>query len=118
MTIELEKHPKGIMVAGGVSSYWVGKQNFCVGTMNSFAYKQTLQNYEKDINYFKQFGVNLIFQKDIVICHISKESIKNLGNLNRLKFWPGNSPDFSPIETIWSFCSQTFRRLYIRKIRK
>ncbi len=44
MTIELEKHPKGIMVAGGVSSYWVGKLNFCVGTMNSFSYKQTLQN--------------------------------------------------------------------------
>ena len=37
LTIEVEKHPKGIMVAGGVSSFGVGKLNFCVGTMNSFA---------------------------------------------------------------------------------
>ena len=61
MTIELEKHPKGIMVAGGVISYGFGKLNIFVGTMNSSAYKQTLQNYENDINYFKQSGVNLIF---------------------------------------------------------
>ena len=62
MTIELEKHSKGIMVAGGgVISYGVGKLNIFVGTMNSSAYKQTLQNYENDINYFKQSGVYLIF---------------------------------------------------------
>ena len=100
MIIELEKHPKGIMVAEGVSSYGVGKLNFCVGTMNSFAYKQTLQNYKNYINYFKQSGVSLIFQQDKTPCHISKESIKNLGNLNRLKFWPANYPDLSPIEII------------------
>jgi len=106
MTIELEKHPKGIMVAGGVSSYGVGKLNFCIGTMNSFAYKQTLQNYEKDINYFHQFGVNLIFQQDNAPCHTNKESKKYLDNLNKLKFWPANSPDLSPIETVWSFVSK------------
>ena len=36
MTVGLEKHPKGVMVAGGVCYYGIGKLNFCVGTMNSF----------------------------------------------------------------------------------
>ena len=34
MTIEVENHPKGIMVAEGVSSHGVGKLNFCIGAMN------------------------------------------------------------------------------------
>ena len=107
LTIEVEKHPKGIMVAGGVSSFGVGKLNFCVGTMNSFAYKQTLINYENDMEYFRRLGINLIFQQDNAPCHTSKDSREYLKRFeNKLKFWPPNSPDLSPIETIWSFIQQ------------
>ena len=88
MTIEVEKHPKGIMVAGGVSSFGVGKLNFCIGTMNSFAYKQTLINYENDMEYFRRLGINLIFQQDNAPCHTSKDSREYLKFENKLKFWP------------------------------
>ena len=75
------------MVAGGVSSYGVGKLNFCVGTMNSFAYKQTLLNYEKDIDYYKGLGIELIFQQDNTPCHTSKGSRECLKSINnKLKF--------------------------------
>lgn len=70
MTVELEKHPKGVMVAGGVCYYGIGKLNFCV--MNSFAYKQTLNNYQNDIKYFENLGINLLFQQDNAPCHISR----------------------------------------------
>jgi len=107
ITVEVEKHPKGVMVAGGVCSYGVGKLNFCVGTMNSFAYKQALGNYEKDMEYFKSLGIDLIFQQDNAPCHTSKGSREYLKNINdKLKFWPPNSPDLSPIETVWSFIQQ------------
>ena len=107
MTVEVEKHPKGVMVAGGVSSYGVGKLNFCVGTMNSFAYKQTLLNYEKDIDYYKGLGIELIFEQDNAHCHTSKGSRECLKSINyKLKFWPPNSPDLSPIETVRSFMQQ------------
>ena len=53
------------MVAGGVSSIGVGKLNFVVGTMDSCAYKQTLENYQNDINYLNEkYKKNLIFQQD------------------------------------------------------
>ena len=95
------------MVAGGVSSLGVGKLNFCIGTMNSFAYNQTLINYENDMEYFRRLGTNPIFQQDNAPCHTSKDSREYLKRFeNKLKFWPPNSPDLSPIETIWSFIQQ------------
>ena len=102
MTVELEKHPKGVMVAGGVCYYGIGKLNFCVGTMNSFVYKQTLNNYQNDIKYFENLGINLLFQQDNAPCHTSVESKKSLSKMNKIKFWPSNSPELSPIETVWS----------------
>ena len=73
MTVEIEKHPKGVMVAGGVSAAGVGKLNFVVGTMDSCAYKQTLINYQKDIIYLNdKYNKNLIFQQDNAPCHVSK----------------------------------------------
>ena len=80
--------------------------------MNSFAYKQTLGNYEKDMDYYKRFGIVLIFQQDNAPCHTSKSSreyLKNIGD--KLKFWPPNSPDLSPIETVLSFLYKKIKRI-------
>ena len=75
--------------------------------MKSFAYKQTLINYENDMEYFHRLGINLILQQDNVPCHTSKDSREYLKKIeNKLKFWPPNNPDLSPIETIWSFIQQ------------
>ena len=107
LTFEVEKHPKGIMVAGGVSSAGIGKLNFIVGTMDSCAYKQTLINYQNDINYLNEkYDKDLIFQQDNAPCHTSKETEKVLKNMKRLKFWPPNSPDLSPIESVWSLIQE------------
>ena len=102
LTILVEKHPKGVMVAGGVSYYGVGKLNFIVGAMDSCAYAQTLINYQKDIEYYKTMGIDLIFQQDNCPSHVSAEIRQTLSTMHKLDFWPPNSPDLSPIESVWS----------------
>jgi len=41
--------PSAFMVATGLSSKGVGKIIFCVGTMNSYSYKQTLDHFKEDV---------------------------------------------------------------------
>ena len=102
LTIPVEKNPKGVMVAGGVSYYGVGKLNFIVGAMDSCAYEQTLYNYQQDIEYYKTLGVDLIFQQDNCPSHSSSEIKQILSKMYKLDFWPPNSPDLSPIECVWA----------------
>ena len=102
LTIPVEKNPKGVMVAGGVSYYGVGKLNFIVGPMDSCAYEQTLHYYQEDIEYYKTLGVDLIFQQDNCPSHVSAEIKKTLSTMYKLDFWPPNSPDLSPIECVWA----------------
>ena len=102
LTVPVEKHPKGVMVAGGVSYYGVGKLNFIVGAMDSCAYRQTLINYKKDIEFYKSMGVDLIFQQDNCPSHVSAEIKQILKDMYKLDFWPPNSPDLSPIESVWA----------------
>ena len=102
LTIPVEKNPRGVMVAGGVSYYGVGKLTFIIGAMDSCAYNQTLYHYQKDIEYYKSMGVDLIFQQDNSPSHASAEIRQTLSTMNKLDFWPPNSPDLSPIESVWS----------------
>jgi len=102
LTIPVEKNPRGVMVAGGVSYYGVGKLTFIIGAMDSCAYNQTLYHYQKDIEYYKSMGVDLIFQQDNSPSHVSAEIRQTLSTMNKLDFWPPNSPDLSPIESVWS----------------
>ena len=100
LTIEIPKKSKGFMVAGGISHYGLGKLIFCIGTVDSFSYKQALNFYLDDI---KRLNDSLYFQQDNAPSHSSKESKEALQSIKRLKFWPPNSPDISPIEKVWSF---------------
>ena len=47
--------------------------------MNTFAYKQILL---KDMDYFRDLGINLIFQHDNAPCHTSKGSKEYLNKIN------------------------------------
>jgi len=47
-------------------------------------------------------GVDLIFQQDNCPSHVSSDIKEKLSKMRRLDFWPPNSPDLSPIESVWS----------------
>ena len=81
------------MAAGGVSKNGVGKLIFCIGNVDSYAYKQAIQYYLSDIKILSQNEEQLFFQQG----NAPSQDIKTL------KFWPPNSPELSPIEKVWSF---------------
>jgi len=106
LSIEMPKKSKGFMAAGGVSKYGPGKLIFCIGTVDSYAYKKALYYYLKDIEKLSPPGKSLYFQQDNAPAHSSKEIKKILletENIKSLKFWPPNSPEISPIEKVWAF---------------
>ena len=65
----IQKYPKGIIVATGLSRNGVGKLIFVTGTMTSFSYLQTLEFYKNDI---QKLGQNLFLQQDNATCHVGK----------------------------------------------
>jgi len=96
------KLSSGFMVAVGLSANGVRKLIFCVGTMNSFSYKQTLDYFKEDV---ERLNSDLLFQHDNARCHTSNKSMQHIGDIfkeNKLEFLPPNSPDLSPIETLWA----------------
>ena len=98
----MPKKSKGLMVSGGVSKYGVGKLIFTIGTVDSYAYKNAIYFYLKDIEYLSK-DKKLYFQQDNAPAHTSKEIKEILKTIKTLKFWPPNSPEISPIEKIWAF---------------
>ena len=61
------------MVTGAVSKHMVGKLIFCIGIVDSFAYKQAIKNYQKDLDLLSSENNSLFFQQDNVHSHTSKE---------------------------------------------
>ena len=102
------------MVGGGISKNGLGKLIFCIGTVDSFAYKQALEFYKQDIEALSDGNSLLYFQQDNATPHTSKEAREALKEINSLKFWPPNSPEISPIEKVWSFI---MRKLEGKKIK-
>jgi hypothetical protein len=81
-----KKYEEGFMVAVGISSRGVGKLIFCVGKVNSFAYKQAIDYYKED---FENLNRNLYFQQDGAKAHTYSSSMEhiNASFLKKLDFW-------------------------------
>ena len=106
-TFNSPKFEVSVMVAGGISEFGLSNLVFCSGTMNNFSYKQLLLFLKRDMDKFKEnFNLekDLIFQQDNASCHKSKETLEAIEVIfgdNKI-WWPANSPDLSPIETVWA----------------
>ena len=105
----MPKYPRGIMVSGGVSYKGVSKLIFIIGTQTSFYYLQTLELFKEDL---ERLDKNLYFQQDNPTCHVGKKSKEYINSnfLNKLDFWPPNSPDLSPIEELWAIVEEQLNK--------
>ena len=93
----MPKKSKGFMVAGGVSKFGVGKLIFCIGTVDTYAYKQALEFYKNDIDKLSPNESKLFFQQDNAPAHSSKETKAILNEMKSLRFCPPNSLEISQI---------------------
>jgi len=82
VSIKLTKKSKGFMVAGGVSKFGVGKLIFYIGNVDSYAYKQAIEFYKKDIQHLSKNNNQLFFQQDNAPPHTSQEIKKFCRILN------------------------------------
>ena len=103
------KFGQSFMVSAGITYYGVTPLIFCCGTMDTDAYKDTLDYFMKDLNNFREkYNAKLFFQQDGATCHTSHETMRYLkeeyGEVPIL--WPPISADLSPIETVWSVVGQ------------
>ena len=103
----IKKFENSIMIAGGISYHGLSKLIFIDGTMNNFAYGQTLLFFKEDIDEIdKKKKVNLIFEQDGTLAHKSKSNIYLLNKLFKEGGWiqnPPNSPELTyPIEDFWA----------------
>ncbi|GFV42352.1 transposable element Tcb1 transposase [Trichonephila clavipes] len=95
------KYPTKGMVWGCMSSHGVGRLHIVSGTVKAMNYIEILQN--KLLPTVRDLFGNqsCIFQDDNARCHRAKVVQKWLKDhtVNRMN-WPGQSPDFNPIENL------------------
>ena len=77
-------------------------EEYVIGTMDTVAYNQAIDYYKNDLLFLSNNNNQLIFQQDNAPCHVSKGAREKLKEIKHIENWPPNSPDLSPIETIWS----------------
>uniref|UniRef100_A0A8C1CKD1 Uncharacterized protein n=1 Tax=Cyprinus carpio TaxID=7962 RepID=A0A8C1CKD1_CYPCA len=100
------KHPATLHVWGCFSTKGVG--SLIILPKNTARNKEWYQNVLQEqllLTIHEQFGDDpCIFQHDGAPCHKAREIKKWLEDhcIETLDPWPGNSPDLSPIESLWS----------------
>ena len=109
------KSEPSIMVAGGISYYRLSNIIFVEGTMNNFAYGQTLIFYNEDIEEInRKNGIKLIIEQDGASCHRSKANRNLLDEQFGKNGWIQNlpnSPDLAfPIEDLWAIIKPRVKR--------
>jgi len=104
------------MVAGGISSKRPGELIFCVGTMDTSMYIRAMSMYKSDI---ERLDPNLYFPQDKALCHksaISREVISDNFKSWDVDLWPANSPDLSPIESLWAILDERLNEKSYRSL--
>ena len=109
------KYEQSLIIAGGISYYGATKLIIVDGTMNNFAYGQTLLFYEEDMKKIEEkFGKKLILEQDGATAHTCKISKLLLEKLFTKNGWiqnPPNSPDLAyPIEDLWGIIKPRIKR--------
>ena len=109
------KFEQSLIIEGGISYYGVTKLIIVDGTMNNFAYGQTLLFYEEDMkNKKEKYGKRLILEQDGATAHTCKSSKHLLQKLFTENGWiqnPPNSPDLAyPIENLWGIIKPRIKR--------
>lgn len=101
-----------LVVWGCMTYYGVGDASWIHGTLDSDTYVNILQDYvfaSRD-----HYGMNkkkFQFQQDNSRVHTSKMTMRYIKNSKiPLMKWPVNSPDLSPIESIWSYIKRELDR--------
>ena len=115
INLPMKQLEDSIMISGEISFYGLSKLIFLDGTMNSFAYGQTLLFFKQDIeDISKKCRTKLIIEQNGSPAHKSKSSIHLLNKLFGEKGWiknPPNSPDPAyPIEDLLAIIKPGIKR--------
>lgn len=112
------KFPASVMVWGCMSSQGVGRLCFINGTVNAARYQTILQEeLLPSIGNLQLQGGEFIFQQDGAACHTAKTVTAWLQEMNiPVLPWPSNSPDLSPIETLWHEMKKALRTTPVRTV--
>jgi hypothetical protein len=106
-TDEIQRHAPKIHVWAGIGLHFKTKLYFFEEILNADLYCQILKSRLPPAEAF-DLGPHerskWVFVQDNDPKHKSKKSTTLLNKLapDRLKDWPSNSPDFNPIEDVWS----------------
>jgi transposase len=106
-TDEVKRHPKKIHVWGGIGLHFKTKLYFFEENLDSKLYCKILNNrlppaYSFDIRPQERHKWVLVQDNDPKHTSGLVKEVLDKKAPNRLKDWPSNSPDFNPIEDVWS----------------
>ena len=100
------------MVWGCMTYYGVGDACWIPGKINSEIYIDVLQgNVLASRDYYNIDPSNFIFQQDNASVHTAKIVKDYIGKSKMTVMeWPANSPDLSPIESLWTYPKRALDR--------